>query len=150
MLLLAEVFVRDFCRLNNLPPRQLTDAARQQLKAHPFPGNVRELKAVVELATVLADGEFIRGEDLPLRPGKATFGPGSQLSLREQTTAIVQSCLDELDGDVLAVAARLQHREIYYLPYVTATGAAHRISTGGRATAFISFALPLLAPLFYA
>ncbi|MBU6120692.1 sigma-54-dependent transcriptional regulator [Hymenobacter siberiensis] len=107
VLLLAGVFVRDFCQLNNLPPRQLTDSAREQLKAHPFPGNVRELKAVVELATVLADGEFIHGEDLPLRPGKATFGPGSQLSLREQTTAIVQSCLDELDGDVLAVAARL-------------------------------------------
>ena len=107
VLMLAEVFVRDFCQLNNLPMRQLTDSAREQLKAHPFPGNVRELKAVVELATVLADGEFIHGEDLPLRLGKATFGPGSQLSLREQTTAIVQSCLDELDGDVLAVASRL-------------------------------------------
>ena len=44
---------------------------------------------------------------LPLRAGKATIGPGSQLSLREQTTAIVQSCLDEMNGDVLAVAARL-------------------------------------------
>ncbi|GAB3873817.1 sigma-54 dependent transcriptional regulator [Hymenobacter segetis] len=107
VLMLAEVFVRDFCQLNNLPPRQLTDSAREQLKAHPFPGNVRELKAVVELATVLADGEFIHGEDLPLRAGKATIGPGSQLSLREQTTAIVQSCLDEMNGDVLAVAARL-------------------------------------------
>ena len=107
VLLLAEVFVRDFCRLNNLPPRQLTDSARERLKTHPFPGNVRELKAVVELAAVLADGELIDGEDLPLRPGKMTIGPGSQLSLREQTRAIVQSCLDELNGDVLAVAARL-------------------------------------------
>ena len=107
VLMLAEVFVRDFCRLNNLPPRQLTDSAREQLRAHPFPGNVRELKAVVELATVLADGELIFGEDLPLRAGKATVGPGSQLSLREQTRAIVQNCLDEMNGDVLAVAARL-------------------------------------------
>ena len=36
------------------------------------------------------------------------MGAGSQLSLRDQTTAIVQSCLDEMDGDVLAVAARLR------------------------------------------
>ena len=107
ILMLAKVFVRDFCQLNNLPPRQLTDSARDRLKAHPFPGNVRELKAVVELAAVLADGELIHGEDLPLRPGKATIGPGSPLSLHEQTRAIVQGCLDELDGDVLAVAARL-------------------------------------------
>ncbi|WP_310397425.1 sigma-54 dependent transcriptional regulator [Hymenobacter sp.] len=108
VLLLADVFVREFCLLNNLTPRQLTIEARNLLKEHSFPGNVRELKAVVELATVLADGEQIRAEDLPLRPGRATVGAGSQLSLRDQTTAIVQQCLDELGGDVLAVAARLR------------------------------------------
>jgi DNA-binding NtrC family response regulator len=107
-LLLADVFVRDFCLLNNLPARHLAESARERLLAHPFPGNVRELKAVVELATVLADGEQIQGEDLPLRAGRATVGAGSQLSLREQTTAIVQQCLDEMEGDVLAVAARLR------------------------------------------
>ena len=107
-LLLAEVFVRDFCRQNNLPPRQLSDSARNRLREHPFPGNVRELKAVVELATVLSDGEQILGDDLPLRAGRALVGAGSLLSLREQTTAIVQQCLDEMDGDVLAAAARLR------------------------------------------
>ena len=107
VLLLAERFVRDFCAQNNLPPRQLTDEARERLRAHAFPGNVRELKAVVELAAVLADGEQIRAEDLPLRPGRGAAGPGSRRSLRDQTTAIVQSCLDELGGDVLAAAARL-------------------------------------------
>jgi len=107
VLLLAERFVRDFCAQNNLPPRQLTDEARERLRAHAFPGNVRELKAVVELAVVLADGEQIRAEDLPLRPGCGAAGPGSRRSLRDQTTAIVQSCLDELGGDVLAAAARL-------------------------------------------
>ena len=107
VLLLSEVFVRDFCHLNNLPLRQLSEAARIRLKEHSFPGNVRELKAVVELATVLADGELIDADDLPLRAGRTTMGPGNQLSLREQTTAIVQGCLDEMAGDVLAVAARL-------------------------------------------
>ena len=108
VLLLAGVVVRDFCQLNNLPPRLLADSAREQLRQHPFPGNVRELKAVVELACVLADGELIQGEDLPLRAGRTVVGAGSQLSLREQTTAIVQSCLDEVAGDVLAAAARLR------------------------------------------
>ena len=108
ILLLADVFVREFCNFNNLPPHQLTESARRQLMAHTFPGNVRELKAVVELATVLADGEQIQAADLSLRLGKASIGAGSQLSLRDQTTAIVQGCLDEMGGDVLAVAARLQ------------------------------------------
>ena len=108
VLLLANTFVHDFCALNNLPPRQLTTSACTRLREHPFPGNVRELKAVVELAVVLADGEQIKAEDLPLRAGRATVGPGSQLSLRDQTTAIVQSCLDDMNGDVLAVAAKLR------------------------------------------
>ena len=108
ILLLAETFVRDFCAQNNLPVRLLTAEARTRLMNHSFPGNVRELKAVVELATVLADGEQIQAADLPLRPGRASVGPASQLSLRDQTTAIVQNCLDELGGDVLAVAARLR------------------------------------------
>ncbi|MBD2767496.1 sigma-54-dependent Fis family transcriptional regulator [Hymenobacter sp. BT664] len=108
ILLLAETFVRDFCAHNKLPVRQLTAEACTRLLNHPFPGNVRELKAVVELATVLADGEQIQAADLPLRPGRAPEGPGSQRSLRDQTTAIVQSCLDEMGGDVLAVAARLR------------------------------------------
>ena len=107
-LLLAEVFVRDFCRQNNLPLRYLSESARERLLDHSFPGNVRELKAVVELAAVLADGEQILGDDLPLRAGRALVGAGSMLSLREQTTAIVQQCLDEMDGDVLAAAARLR------------------------------------------
>ena len=108
VLLLAEVFVRDFCNLNHLPLRQLTKDARERLLAHAFPGNVRELKAVVELATVLADGEQIFAEDLPLRAERATLGAGSmRCSLRKQTTAIVQVCLDEMDGDVLAAAVRL-------------------------------------------
>jgi DNA-binding NtrC family response regulator len=108
ILLLAETFVRDFCAHNNLPVRLLAAEARTRLMDHPFPGNVRELKAVVELATVLADGEQIQAADLPLRPGRTAGGPESQLSLRDQTTAIVQNCLDELGGDVLAVAARLR------------------------------------------
>ena len=108
VLLLAEVFVRDFCSLNNLPPRQLSECARTRLREHTFPGNVRELKAVVELATVLADGEQIQGTDLPLRLGRTVVGAGSLGSLRDQTTAIVQQCLDEMGGDVLAVAARLR------------------------------------------
>ena len=108
ILLLAEAFVRDFCVLNSLPPRQLSEGARALLMSHPFPGNVRELKAVVELATVLADGEQIEAKDLPLRESRTTVGAGSRLSLRDQTTAIVQGCLDEMGGDVLAVAAKLR------------------------------------------
>lgn len=106
VLLLAEAFARDFNRRNHLPDRGFSDCARRRLLAHPWPGNVRELKAVVELAAVLAEGEHIESADLPLRLPPGATAPG--LSLRAQTLAIMQSCLSELQGDVLAAAARLQ------------------------------------------
>jgi DNA-binding NtrC family response regulator len=106
------VFVRDFCNLNNLPPRQLTEGARERLREHAFPGNVRELKAVVELAAVLAESETIQPQHLSLRgerPGAAPLvAPGEDESLRSQTAAIVQRYLQVYNGNILQVADRLQ------------------------------------------
>ena len=118
-LLLADAFVRNFSHLNRLPVRSFDVEAKRRLLAHAFPGNVRELKAVVELAAVLADGSHIRAVDLP--PLQApTLGPdasapsltatttGSMPSLREQTLAIMQSVLLQTQGDVVAAATRLR------------------------------------------
>jgi DNA-binding NtrC family response regulator len=107
VLLLADAFVRDFCRHNNLPIRRLSEDARQQLLTHAFPGNVRELKAVVELAAVLADGDIIQPEQLPLRHNLNPSLAQNALSLKAQTATIIQNCLTEMKGDVLATAARL-------------------------------------------
>jgi DNA-binding NtrC family response regulator len=107
VLLLADAFVRDFCLQNNLASCRLSDDARQLLLTHSFPGNVRELKAVVELAAVLADGDIIQAEQLPLRQNLTSTPPLHMLPLKAQTTAIIQKCLFEMKGDVLATAARL-------------------------------------------
>jgi two-component system response regulator AtoC len=127
-LLLADFFVRNFSHLNRLPVRSFDAEARRRLLSHTFPGNVRELKAVVELATVLADGTHIRASDLPAlqttsigreaAPVAAvataattvtTATPnGHQPSLREQTLAIMQNALIHTQGDVVAAAGRLR------------------------------------------
>ncbi len=108
VLLLAEAFVQTFSQRNNLPPRRIGDDAQQRLLAHAFPGNVRELKAVVERAAVLAEGDVIGSSDLSLR---ATTAPAASaapvFTLRAQTVRLVQDCLDESNGDVLAAADRL-------------------------------------------
>jgi DNA-binding NtrC family response regulator len=119
LLLLADAFVRNFSHLNHLPVRSFDAEAKRRLLAHPFPGNVRELKAVVELAAVLADGLHIRAVDLPplqaSTPGRdagattlAATAAGPMPSLREQTLAIMQSVLLQTQGDVVAAATRLR------------------------------------------
>jgi DNA-binding NtrC family response regulator len=115
LLLLADFFVNNFSQYNRLPVRGFDAEARKRLLAHSFPGNVRELRAVVELAAVLAEGSHIRATDLPSLEGspvsRETEAPPaaeSTLSLREQTLAIMQNTLNSTKGDVVAAAGRLR------------------------------------------
>ncbi|SES80028.1 sigma-54-dependent transcriptional regulator [Hymenobacter actinosclerus] len=113
VLLLAEGFLHEFCQQNSLAACTLSEDARQKLLRYSFPGNVRELKALVELAAVLAENGTITATDLPLRsPHPAPSGLDGTLpadeSLRAQTTAIVQHYLDRYEGNILEVAAKLQ------------------------------------------
>nr|GFC49376.1 phenol degradative protein activator, putative [Tanacetum cinerariifolium] len=71
-MLLADHFVQNFSHSNRLPVRSFDAEAQRRLLAYPFPGNVRELKAVAELAAVLADGSHIRAVDLPPLQAPAT------------------------------------------------------------------------------
>ena len=118
-LLLADAFVRNFSHLNHLPVRSFDAEASRRLLAYAFPGNVRELRAVVELAAVLAEGKHIQADDLPPLQTTATGretpataathpGNGPEPSLREQTLAIMQNTLLQTRGDVVAAASRLR------------------------------------------
>jgi DNA-binding NtrC family response regulator len=45
-------------------PQGFTDAALETLRAHPWPGNIRELRNLVERAELVADGNMIRPADV--------------------------------------------------------------------------------------
>ncbi|OWP63755.1 regulator [Hymenobacter amundsenii] len=111
VLLLAEAFLHDFCQQNNMATCTLSEDARRKLLHYGFPGNVRELKALVELASVLAENGQIEPQDLPtrdLRPDAAMAGSADGESLRVQMARIVQGYLDRYEGNILQVAAKLQ------------------------------------------
>ncbi len=76
---LADHFVAAAAARNGLPPRRLDPGAITWLCAQPWPGNVRQLKNVVEGAVVLADGPEVTRADLqavalpaPARDGAET------------------------------------------------------------------------------
>jgi len=75
ILLLADSLL---ARLHPRATYELTDAARQALLAYPYPGNVRELRNVVERASLLAGGERIDVGHLPdeVRSGCTPPPPG--------------------------------------------------------------------------
>jgi transcriptional regulator with GAF, ATPase, and Fis domain len=63
--LLARHLLEEFCKRNpDLGARSFADAALDRLTGMPFPGNVRELRNVVERAASLADNAEISADDL--------------------------------------------------------------------------------------
>ena len=100
--LLANAFVVSFCNENGLREKKIEPGVYEALARRKFPGNVRELKNVVERAAILAsdvitiadlpedphlspfeDDHESDGDDATATPRPAASPPGAQLTLRE-------------------------------------------------------------------
>jgi formate hydrogenlyase transcriptional activator len=65
---LVRHFVERFAQRQHTPAPRVSQAAMDKLVAYAWPGNIRELQNVVERGVILAAGDVIRAEFLPLRP----------------------------------------------------------------------------------
>ena len=64
---LARHFVEKYSKENNKKVSGISDEAMEILYGYPWPGNIRELRNVIERAVVLASAEKIEMSDLPER-----------------------------------------------------------------------------------
>ena len=105
VLIIAGHFMDHFCKENKLPRKTLTTEAKKKLMAHAFPGNVRELKSVIELACVMADENDIDSEHLSVS-SQNVMGEimMKEVTLKEFTNRFIQFFLDKYNYDVLKVA----------------------------------------------
>jgi len=83
---LCELFLGQIARELKLPKRHLSAEALARLQAYEFPGNIRELRNLIERAVILSPGEEIGAEHFPLAtaagtPVHAGNGSGSQATL---------------------------------------------------------------------
>ncbi|NPA48373.1 MAG: sigma-54-dependent Fis family transcriptional regulator [Thermodesulfobacteria bacterium] len=63
--LLAEEFLEELARHSGLGRKRLSEEAMQALRRYPFPGNVRELRNLIERLVIMSQGDIIGLEDLP-------------------------------------------------------------------------------------
>jgi len=63
--LLVSHFIKRYTQENHKPPIDISREAIQVLNEYDFPGNIRELKNIVERAVILHKGQKITGSDLP-------------------------------------------------------------------------------------
>ncbi|OIR01118.1 nitrogen assimilation regulatory protein [mine drainage metagenome] len=108
VLILAKQFIKSFCDENKLPVKSLSTAAQKKLSSYHFPGNVRELKSLIELAAVMSDGDTIEEKDIMIETAD-NFNNllTKEITLKEYEQQIIQYFLDKYDSDVLLVAKKL-------------------------------------------
>jgi len=108
-LIIAKYFIDQFCKENNLVKKSLSLSAKQKLITYTFPGNIRELKSIIDLACVMSETEEINEEDLQIN---FTHMMGNHLkngsyTLKDYTIKLIQQFLEEYDHDVVKVAGKL-------------------------------------------
>jgi DNA-binding NtrC family response regulator len=88
----------------------LADQTLEALKAYSWPGNIRELKNVIERAVLLATGDIVLPVDLHLEFHEKVSGNGeeSSLTFREVQRLHIQKALTAERGNVGRAAARLE------------------------------------------
>lgn len=64
VILLAQHFLSENSRIDKSQKKTFTKSALKMLIQHPWPGNIRELKSVVDRATLISDTHEITDEDL--------------------------------------------------------------------------------------
>jgi DNA-binding NtrC family response regulator len=63
--LLVNRFIKEFCERNRVSFAGLTEDALEVLKNYDWPGNIRELRNLIESMLVLSPGNKIRATDIP-------------------------------------------------------------------------------------
>ena len=108
ILILAKHFLDQYAKENQTPRLKLSADANEKLSQYPFPGNVRELKSVIELAAVMSDGTEVLAENISFNSiiGEDAFML-KEMTLEQYMYRIIRSYLNKYDNNVLEVARRL-------------------------------------------
>ncbi|OEK01219.1 regulator [Roseivirga sp. 4D4] len=108
ILLIATHFLNAFTKENKMGKVKMSKEAQTKLMNYPFPGNVRELKSIIELAAVMCDDNVIEEADITFntlqKEGQFLF---EEMTLRDYTFKIIKHFLDKYDNNVLLVAEKL-------------------------------------------
>lgn len=102
---LVDYFFSHFRRQHGRPNLQFSEAALHKLHAYQWPGNVRQLRNVIDSAVVMAEGESILPEDLGLRD--VASGGLESLRMDYWERKLIQEAMKRTSGNIPAAAQLL-------------------------------------------
>jgi len=109
VLLLADMFLEQMSRENNVAVNGFTASARKAMLHYSWPGNVRELENKVRRAVIMAGGQRISAEDLNLdERAPQSSGQPANVTLKEARNAVekemVDAALKRFSGNIVQAA----------------------------------------------
>jgi two-component system, NtrC family, response regulator AtoC len=122
--LLANHFLKEYCRENEKRIRDFSADAMQALLQYSWPGNIRELRNIVNRLVVMARSDRITIRDLPAEiktsqeSNSATLPLGVSLNLAEMECKLIRQALEKTKGNIsraaelLGISRRTLHRKI--------------------------------------
>jgi len=108
IIILATMFINKFTSSNKMEPVTLSLDARDKLISHRYSGNIQELKAVIELATVMCNDSIITDNDIKFNRAKSISDfLLDEKTLKDYTRGIIKHFLNKYENNVLLVAEKL-------------------------------------------
>lgn len=108
ILLLANHFVKLFCKENSMPLKTLSAMAQKKILAYTFPGNIRELKSIIELSVILSEGKIIQPDDIQIQSiQEGNNILDQELTLEEYDVKILKHFLGIYNRNTILVAEKL-------------------------------------------
>ncbi|MCX6268585.1 MAG: sigma 54-interacting transcriptional regulator [Bacteroidetes bacterium] len=109
ILILAKHFAEAFCKENELPMVAFSSKESEKLLRYPYPGNIRELKAIIDLSVVMSNGKVLGAQDIVFSQTSqpTDFLNAGEMTLDEYNRIIIRSYLEKYKDDVVLVAEKL-------------------------------------------
>ena len=108
IVILAKHFAESFYKENDMPPKPFTKDALKKLMTYSYPGNIRELKSIVELSVVMAEDQEITAEDITFtQSNPITELFDEALTMKDYELRIVKMYLKNHNDDIKKVAELL-------------------------------------------
>jgi DNA-binding NtrC family response regulator len=132
--LLTSRFLKEFSSANGMAQKSIDARAMKALEDYSWPGNVRQLRNVIEKMVVLSVGDRITSEDLPIEIVSAsetapaapvqsaaapmTSAPAEAATLKDVEKVRILAALEECGGNkskaavMLGISRRTLHRKL--------------------------------------
>lgn len=108
VILIAKYFLDQFTKDNQMQRFKISAEAQAKLLQYPFPGNIRELKSIIELAAVMATDQEIKAQDISFNSStRIESFLYQEMSMQDYMYRIIRHFLNKYDDNVLEVARRL-------------------------------------------